>query len=172
MAAFEDCRTLWTREAFLLRPRGGWRGRGCLGLSVHFGPVAGEDIGAAEQLITDGALVPFRLVGGEVPPEAADVLKGFIAVRAVVTLRHWISLKRSVDALAGHDDAVLLLGTPGRTLRWQSEVGRHNLLHVLQLVLLAPKEDALPEAAEALVVAVEVDEYGGHDRMIRRRGRR
>ena len=75
MATLEVSGTLGTGEAFLRRHCRDGRGRHRLRLSVHFGSVAGEDVGAAEELITEGALVPLRLVGGQVPPEATAVLE-------------------------------------------------------------------------------------------------
>ena len=172
MATLEIGRTLGTGEAFLRRHHRSRRRRDRLRLSVHFGSVAGEDIGAAEELITEGAWVLFRLVGGQVPPKATAVLKGFFAVRAVVPLRVRISHERTVDDIVSRGCAAgRLLRLFARILR-QRQVGRQHLLHVLQLILLAPEQDALSEAAEVLVVAVEVDEHRGHEVMRHRRGRR
>ena len=138
---------------------------------MHFCPVAGEDVGSAEELITEEAFVLFGLVGGQVPPKATAVLKGLFAVRAVVPLRARVSHEWADGGIMGHGRrAGRLLRFFGRNFR-QCQVGRLHLLHVLQLILLAPEQDALPEAAEVLVVAVEVDKHRDHEVMRHRRRR-
>ena len=169
MATLEVRRALGTREPFLRRLR---HCRGRLAL-VHLGAVTGEDVDAAEELITERAAVLLRLVGDEVPPQAAAVLEGLFAVRAVVALRLGVPLHyKRVGGGGGRLFGRTLRRRRRRRRRRQGPVGRLNLLHILQLVLLAPKEDAFAEAAEVLVVAIEVDEHRGHEVMRQRRRRR